>query len=147
MNTSNFDAFNRITLHLLVKLFEVFPGHLDVDSNALGLDAKPKDTNETEDELWESMILAGNTVTWLKSEGFIEVGSVSYGGHYSQVRLTLKGLTLLGYAPPTMENDSKYQNLVEKAQSVLADGARGAVTEVVKELFVGGLRYLPQVFT
>ncbi|WP_417586106.1 hypothetical protein [Nitrincola sp.] len=147
MNTSNFDAFNRITLHLLVKLFEVFPGHLDVDSNALGLDAKPKDTNETEDELWESMILAGNTVTWLKSEGFIEVGSVSYGGHYSQVRLTLKGLTLLGYAPPTMENDSKYQNLAEKAQSVLADGARGAVTEVVKELFVGGLRYLPQVFT
>lgn len=147
MNTSNFDAFNRIALHLLVKLFEVFPGHLDVDSNALGLDAKPKDTNETEDELWESMDLSGNTVTWLRSEGFIEVGSVCYGGHYSQVRLTLKGLTLLGYAPPTMENDSKCQNLAEKAQSVLADGARGAVTEVVKELFVGGLRYLPQVFT
>ncbi len=147
MNTSNFDAFNRITLHLLVKLFEAFPGHLDIDSNALGLDAKPKDTNETEDELWENMSLAGNTVTWLKSEGFIEVGSVCYGGHYQQVRLTLKGLTLLGYAPPTMENDSKYQNLVEKAQSVLADGARSAVTEVVKELFVGGLRYLPQVLT
>jgi len=147
MNTNNFDAFNRIALHLLVKLFEAFPSHIDVDANALGLEAKPEDENETEDDLWENMGLASDTVTWLQAEGFIEIGNVCYGGQYQRVRLTLKGLTLLGYAPPSMETDSKFLNLAEKAQSVLADGTRGAVTEVVKELFIGGLRYLPQVFT
>jgi hypothetical protein len=59
----------------------------------------------------------------------------------------LKGLTLLGYAPLTKEGDDKYRNLAEKAQSVLAEGARGGVIEVVKELFIGGLRYLPYALT
>lgn len=146
MNTDSFDVFNRISLYLLVKLFEAFPSYIDVDSSALGLDAKPKDVNETDDELWNNMQIAGDTVTWLQAEGFIKIDSIVYGGEFHRVRLTLKGLTLLGYAPPSTENDSKYLNLAEKAQSVLAEGARGAATEVVKELFLGGMRYLPQVF-
>ena len=146
MDTTNFDAFNRISLHLLVKLFNDFPRYIDVDANSLGLEAKPKDKNETEDELWENMSLACDTVTWLRDEGFIVIGDVCYGGEFLQVRLTLKGLTLLGYAPTSKETDSKYLNLADKAQHALADGARGAVTEVVKEIFVGGLRLFPQIF-
>lgn len=67
MNTINFDTFNRISLHLLVKLFEAFPCHIDIDSNALGLEAKPKDANKTEDYLWENMDLASDTITWLQA--------------------------------------------------------------------------------
>lgn len=147
METKKFEAFNRISLHLLIKLFEAFPGYIDVDSNKLGIEAKPKDENETYEEIWGNMELARDTVTWLQSEGFIEIGNTCYGGEFLRVRLTLKGLTLLGYTPPSKKGDKKYRNLAEKAQSVLTEGARGAVTEIVKELFISGLRYLPQAFT
>jgi len=147
VDTKNFEAFSRISLHLLVKLFESFPGYIDVDSNSLGIEAKPKDENEAYEEIWESMELAQNTVTWLKSEGFIEIGNTCYGGQFIRVRLTLKGLTLLGYAPLTNEGDSKYRNLAEKAQNVLTEGARGTVIEVMKELFIGALKYLPKILT
>jgi len=146
METKNFEAFSRISLYLLVKLFESFPGYLDIDSNSLGIEAKPKNENETYDEVWENMELAQDTVTWLQKEGFIEVGHVCYGGQFLRVRLTLSGLTLLGYAPLNKETDTKYHNLAEKAKSVLIEGARDTVIEVVKELFISALRYLPSTF-
>jgi hypothetical protein len=147
VDTKNFEAFSRISLHVLVKLFETFPGYIDLDSNSLGIEAKPKDENETYEEIWESMDFAHDTVTWLQSEGFIEIRNTCFGGQFIGVRLTLKGLTLLGYAPLINEGDSKYRNLAEKAQNVLTEGARGTVVEVMKELFIGALKYLPQILT
>lgn len=147
MDTKNFEAFSRISLHLLIKLFESFPGYIDVDSNSLGIEAKPINENDASEEIWKSKEFAHDTVTWLQGEGFIEIGNTCYGGLFVRVRLTLKGLTLLGYAPLTSEGDKQYRNLAEKAKSVLTEGARGTVIEVMKELFIGALKYLPQILT
>ncbi len=144
MEIKNFEAFNRIALYLLIKLFESFPKNVDIDANSLGCEAKSKDKDETYEEIWESMEFALYTITWLQKEGFIDIEHQCYGGKFLGCRLTLKGLTLLGYTP--LKGGKKYHNLAEKAKAALAEGARDVVTEVAKELFIGALKYIPEAF-
>lgn len=146
MDTKSFDLFNMIVLYLLIQLFENFPKPIDIDAKSLGLNAIPKKESEREGEVWNYMNLAGDTVTWLQKEGFIEVHNVAYGSNYMGVRLTLKGLTLLGYTPLKSETNDKLSTLAEEGKKVLLEGTREGATEVVKQLFISSLRYIPQAF-
>ncbi len=145
MERKNFEAFNRVALHLLVKLFESFPGKLDIEANGLGLEAKPKSDGESFGEVWDNMQLGCDTVSWLNSEGFIDVEKVVYGGHFLGVRLTLKGLTLLGFTPGP-DQSTKDRTLIDKARDALLSSTQGAATEVIKELFLNSIRLLPRTF-
>jgi hypothetical protein len=147
MNTENFEVFNRIALHILVRLFEVFPGHIDLDAHRIGIDAKPEDPDETNEEIWENMMLGHDTLTWLRDEGFLAVGQTTMDSQFHRVRLTLKGLTLLGYQPPTLEDGETYRNFAEKGAEVLREGGRGAAVELVKELILRGAGLGAQIFT
>ena len=147
MNTENFEAFNRIALHTLVRLFEAFPGHLDLDAHRIGIEAKPEDPNETNEEIWGNMMLGYDTLTWLREEGFITVGQTTMDSQFHRVRLTLKGLTLLGYQPPTLEEGETYRNFAEKGAEVLREGGRGAAVELVKELVLRGVGLGAHIFT
>ena len=103
-------------LHTLVRLFEAFPRRTDLDSRSIGIDAKPTDSNETWDEIWSDIMLGYDSIDWLKEEGFISVQSVTLAGDFKGVRLTLSGLTLLGYQPPTLEAIKVLRTMQRKAQ-------------------------------
>lgn len=146
MDTTNFEVFNRIALHALVRLFEVFPERLDIDSRRIGVDAKPDDPDETNEEIWLNMMLGYDTITWLEEEGFITVRSKTLDSQFHGVRLTLSGLTLLGYQPPTLEGGEDYTNFAEKGAKVLQEGGRAAAVNLVKDLFLRGASLGVQIF-
>jgi len=147
VDTTNFEVFNRIALHALVRLFEVFPERIDLDAHRIGIDAKPEDSDETNEEIWASMTLGYYTITWLQEEGFITVQSTTMDSQFQGVRLTRAGLTLLGYQPPTLEEGEGYRNFAEKGAEVLQEGGRAAAVELVKDLFTRGAGFGGQLFT
>ena len=145
MKTDSFEVFNRISLYLLVKLFEEFPRYVEIDPNHIGIEAKPKSENGTEEEIWENSDIGEATVTWLRDEGFISIGNQTFDGW--EARLSLKGLTVLGYEGPAGPEPSKYENFAENAKDVLRAGSTAAVSEVAKSVLTQGLRYAPWIFT
>ena len=145
MNTETFEAFNRISLHILVRLFEEFPLYVELDPNRIGVEAKPEDPTETNEEIWESLEIGNATITWLRDEGFIKISTSTYDSHHA--RLSLKGLTLLGYEGPSGPEPSTYGNFAENAKQVLSTGTKAAVTELAKSILTQGLRYAPSIFT
>lgn len=147
MNSKNFEAFNRIALHVLVRLFEAFPGHLDIDAHSVGIEARPVDPKETEEDIWGNMMLGADTLTWLRDEGFITVGQLTIDSQFHRVRLTLKGLTMLGYEPPTLKEGETFRNFAEKGAQVLREGGRSAAVELVKDLVLRGAALGTQIFT
>lgn len=147
MDTTNFEVFNRIALHVLIRLFEAFPERLDLDAHRIGIDAKPEDPNETNEEIWESMTLGYYTISWLQEEGFITVQSTTMDSQFHGVRLTLAGLTLLGYQAPSLEEGEAYGSFAEKGAEVLQEGGRAAAVEFVKDLFLRGATAGVQLFT
>lgn len=145
MDRTNFDIFNQITLHLLVRLFESFPNYLAVDARALGFDAIKMKDDEDFDEAWELLAISKNSVSWLQLEGFIEVEGRTVDDQIN-VRLTLKGLTLVGYAPPTVQG-SRFNNIADEAKAALVEGSRSAASDVVKGLFLSAIRHIPDAFS
>lgn len=147
MDTTKFEVFNRIALHTLVRLFEAFPERIDLDPKRIGIDAKPEDPEETNEEIWTNMMLGYDSISWLQEEGFISVKATTLDPKFHGARLTLSGLTLLGYQPPTLEEGEDYKNIAEKGAEVLREGGRAAAVDVVKDLFIRGAAFSAQVFT
>lgn len=140
MNTQNFEAFNRIALFALVRLFEAFPEPVDLDARGIGIEAKPEEEDETYEEVWQNGDLGYWTIAWLRDEGFMKVGSTTMDSEFQNVRLTLKGLTLLGYAAPSVGEPEEDITFAERAKTVLAEGGRSAAIQVVKDLFISAAR-------
>jgi len=65
------------------------------------------------------------------------VGRVS---RFCNARLTLKGLTLLGYAAPSIDGEPAEETFADRARKVIADGGREAAVETVKDLLRNALR-------
>lgn len=147
MNMTNFEVFNRIALHTLIRLFEAFPERIDLDPHSIGIDAKPKNPNETNEEIWANMMLGYDSISWLEEEGFISVQSKTMAQNFRGVRLTLAGLTLLGYQPPTLGEGENYKNFAEKGAEILKEGGRAAAVDLVKDLFLRGAALSSHVFT
>ena len=147
MDTTNFEVFNRIALLTLVRLFEAFPEKIDLDPHRIGIDAKPEDPNETNEEIWENMMLGYDSISWLAEEGFISVQTTTRDPKFHGVRLTLAGLTLLGYQPPTLSDGEDYKNFAEKGADILKEGGRAAAVDLVKDLFVRGVGLSAHLFT
>lgn len=143
LDTANFEIFNRVTLTLLVQLFEEFPGYLKTNAAKLTEQALPRDIDGIDETIWHDLNISEDTITWLESEGFITYQTKG-GQQYVKMRLTLKGLSLLGYSPPSIEG---YSNIAEQAKNVLAEGTKDAASEVVKSIFLGAMKYIPAVFT
>jgi len=147
MDTTNFEVFNRIALLTLVRLFESFPERVDLDPAKIGIEAKPEDPNETNEEIWANMMLGYDSISWLQEEGFISVQSTTRDPKFHGVRLTLAGLTLLGYQPPALEEGEEYRNFAEKGAEILREGGRAAAVDIVKDLFVRGASLSAHLFT
>jgi|GEM_PF-1178515 len=141
----NIEIFNHIILFVLIKLYDAFPSPIDLDSISIGFDARPDENDK--DELWKSTEISGHTIDWLEQEGFMTVEAKPIMGrpYYSGVRLTLKGLTLLGYTPASALDEKNRETLITRAKAVVSKAVEQSATDVVGSLFLAALQYLPKV--
>lgn len=130
----NIEAFNRVVLFVLTGLYEVFPNKRNLSSGHHGpesLEGMPDDEGEVPDRDMKPAVIFEATVDWLQSEGFISVSERGNMGNFDGVRLTLKGLALMG-TPESVKGPSK--TLYQQSKDALAEGSKKGATDIVASL-------------
>lgn len=137
MTTSlgNIDNFNIVVLQLLAHLYESFPRPKNINpqiANSIGFGAVPQDA--TNKEAWEIGTMTEDVIEWLSEEGFIryEPDPNHRYGYYGKVRLTLKGLTILGYFPTSLKEKEAKEPLIQKLKKAISSAGSSAGQESVK---------------
>jgi hypothetical protein len=131
----NMDAFNRVSLELFARLYDAFPKPFNIDptaTNNIGFDAVPKEA--TDEQAWNIGTLGDDVIQWLAEEGFLryDADPNHRHGYYWKVRLTLKGLTILGHVPCSLQIAEPKEPLIKKAKRALQSGAATARAESIK---------------
>lgn len=134
----NIALFNRFTLALLDHLYSSFPVPVEVDVKSIAMGALDKQADAQ--EAWDALAAADDAVQFLAEEGFLtHQGALLSGGTFVQVRLSLKGLAILGM-PDALEVK---QPLIARARSALASGskevANESIRQVVQQVFAAAL--------
>lgn len=126
----NIDLFNRFSLAVFRKLYLSFPVPVEIDVNDLMMSVMPNDTEY--EQTFQILIVGGQAVEFLANEGFLtHQGSLMDRSQYLQVRLTMKGLAVLGSVPASLE---KRESLISKILSITGKGIKDAAAEQVSEL-------------
>ena len=126
----NIETFNRICVALFDKLYSAFPVPVEVDVSAVELSAVPRDASY--EAAWDVLSVGGEVISFLAEEGFLTHKGVSLDGkQFFQARLTMKGLAILGYVPPSLE---KPEPLISKIRGVVGGGLKEAGGETVRQL-------------
>ncbi len=128
MSSKNFENFNKVTLHILVNLFDEFPTPIKIDAPWVATDLFNAES-ESQDTAFDKMEFVGYCISWLKEEGFISYLKREKD-EFLGVRLTLKGLTLLGYSIP----DNSSSTLIIQAKEAIADASQDAAKDVITNL-------------
>jgi len=126
----NIDLFNRFTLDIFQRLYLSFPVAIDLDVRTVLGSVTPPDA--TFDESFDAVFMASEAMRFLASEGFLTHQEDPTGGHQClQVRLTMKGLAVLGRMPASLE---RKESLISKILAVGGKGIKDAASEQVQEL-------------
>lgn len=133
----NIEHFNLIVLKLFSRLYDSFPRPLNIVDTAateIGFDATPEDASA--EESWEIGMMTEDVIEWLNQEGFLryEPDPNHAYGNYWKVRLTLKGLTILGYVPSSLSQAEAPESLIQRAKHAIASGASAAGKEAIKHV-------------
>jgi hypothetical protein len=135
----NIHRFNVTALLLFEHLYNEFPRPVPINAQEIGFDAAPEGQGDT--EIMRFAVQARYVVTWLTEEGFIRhKGATASGDSFWEVRLTLKGLSVLGYLPTSVQQAQRNEPLIEKIKHVLAGGAEKAGAEAVKSVLTEAFR-------
>ncbi len=131
----NMEAFNRVSLELLARLYDSFPKPFNVDptvATKIGFAAVPLEA--TDEQSWNIGTLGTDVIEWLAEEGFLryDPDPNHRHGYFWKVRLTLKGLTILGHMPAALQPTEPKEALITKVKRVLASGATTATSEAIK---------------
>ena len=129
---TNIDRFNLAAIELFSVLYDHFPLPTDIETAEIGVEAAPKEATPV--EMLRFTVYAEHALTWLVEEGFIRYEPPHFGTCYRNVRLTLKGLTLLGYVPSALQPNEQSEPIITKIKRILSGGAEKAATEAVKSL-------------
>lgn len=127
----NVEIFNRVCLHLFSELYESFPVPMAIDPNGLGLSAVPDELEY--DASWSVMEISVETVTFLHQEGFLTIRDRVSTGEFGDVRLTMKGLAVLGI-PVSLKSNEPREPIIEKIKRLMGKGADKAATETVQAI-------------
>ena len=128
----NLKAFNYITLQIFNRLYEAFPEPINIKPLTFIIECVYDEGGDTENT--KNLGLVTDTVTWLGEEGFLSVKDITKDGTMLDVRLSLKGLTVLGYIPTAIEAQEKKKTIIEQSKEILAKGAKDASAEGVKTI-------------
>ena len=139
---SNIARFNLVTLHLVTLLYENFPTPFNIsDENIVALGFAPVPEDATEEEAWATGNLLPHVLTFLQEEGFLRYDpDPNETEQFWNVRLTLKGLTIMG-VPSALDAEARktlYDHAKESLARVSADAGRQVTAEIFK-LAVFGL--------
>ena len=129
---TNIDRFNLAAIELFSVLYDHFPLPTDIETTEIGVEAAPEETTPV--EMFRYTVYAEHALTWLVEEGFLRYEPPNFGTCYRNVRLTLKGLTLLGYVPSSLKTGEHGEPIIAKIKRVLSGGTEKAATETVKSL-------------
>lgn len=126
----NIETFNRICVALFNKLYSAFPVPVEIDVNDIAMSAVSQDASY--EETWDVLSVGGEVINFLAEEGFLtHKGAMLDGSQFVQVRLTMKGLVVLGYVPTSIE---KQEPLISKIRGVVGGGLKEAGGETVRQL-------------
>ncbi|MFH2122746.1 MAG: hypothetical protein ABIJ50_04605 [Pseudomonadota bacterium] len=139
----NIELFERITAITMVRLYEQFPTPLDIKASSIGSEAAydAKDYKEAFDIIAS---IAEHSISFLIEEGFLRINQFERktltGPEFPGTRLTLKGFTLLGKVPPSIDETVDRRPFVEQLKSAVEDGAKGTLDNVIKSMFSGAIQ-------
>ena len=126
----NIDLFNRFALAVFRRLYLSFPVAVELDVNELIMSVTP--TNAAYEESFNALSVGGEALNFLASEGFlVHQGALLDGSQFLQVRLTMKGLAVLGSMPAALE---RKESLITKILAISGKGLKDAASEQVQEL-------------
>lgn len=126
----NIDLFNRFTLAVFKKLYLNFPVAIELDVDDLIISVTPTDTSY--EETFNALSVGGEALNFLASEGFlVHQGALLDGSQFLQVRLTMKGLAVLGSMPAALEHK---ESLIAKILAISGKGLKEAASEQVQDL-------------
>jgi len=128
----NLKAFNYITLKIFDKLYEAFPEPINISGVRFVIECVVDEGGDTENT--NNLHLLNDTVTWLEEEGFLTTKGQTMKGNIIHARLTLKGLTVLGYFPMSLDEKEDKTTIIEKTKEVLGKGIEDTSTEAVKNI-------------
>lgn len=127
---NNIAFFNQFALSLFEKLYASFPMPVDIDADNLAMGDVDPDAASA--QTWTALDVAYEAVEFLAQEGFLtHKGARLTSGHFVQVRLTLKGLAILGYTPDSLDQKA---TLISRIRSALSGGAKEAGAETMRQL-------------
>ena len=139
----NIEAFNALCVQLFADLYDAFPVPIDIEPNALAMAVQPD--QEDYGGTWSVMEIAGETVNFLRDEGFLRYRDRVLSGEFGGVRLTMKGLAVLGI-PVSLKPNEPREPMIQKMKRVAAKGgekiAADALQKLVSEAFRFGLSAL-----
>jgi hypothetical protein len=124
--------FNLLALAAFGRLYSEFPQPLALNTTELAESVTP--SSATNEEKWAFLFAADAAISWLQEEGFIRYSERGANSAYLECRLTLKGLTVLGYLPTSVKGAASGQPIIEKVKKTLASGVEKAGAEGVKTL-------------
>lgn len=138
----NMDFFNAMALAVFDRLYGAFPVPVQLEVDKMAAELLPEDCEY--EPSFEALMAAGQTIEFLAQEGFLtHQGSLLSGDTYMQVRLTLKGLAILG-APDALEAKKPLIASVKSAVGAVAkEGAAEAARQVVQKVFALSLAAVP----
>ncbi len=132
----NIEIFDQVTAYTLIKLYECFP----VPQNLCHEDIHHEITKACTDENEAFQIYTNyiaSTILFLSDEKFIQYDQNAHShSQYFNVRLTLRGLTLLGTVPNALNNNQS--SFIELLKESFKKGAETAVSSIVKLLMTYG---------
>lgn len=147
-SSPNIDRFNALAAHLFSVLYDSFPHAVKVETAVLAREAAARDLELDELRDWDRT--AASTVSWLAEEGFLRFEAAAYGNLIG-VRLSMKGLTVLGYIPVSIKSSETVEPLIGRLKRSVGKGVEGAATDAVKhvlgQIFDLGLRYVASTGT
>lgn len=126
----NIDHFNRVVLHTLDHLYAAFPVPVELKVPEIAELASPGSVPVNLP--FEALEPTFEAIRFLAKEGFLTYAEYYLDGSaFLHVQLTMKGLTVLGQAPDSLEQS---ESLIKRIRGVLTSGAKGIGSEATKLL-------------
>jgi len=139
----NIETFNRICITLFDKLYSKFLAPIDLNMNDVSMCAVQQDAEQ--EVIWNVLSMGGHVIRFLSEEGFLTYKWAALeGSGFGQVRLTMKGLAVLGYVPME-KKEPLISTIRHMAGSGLKEAGSESVRQIVTQIFSLALAATPTI--
>lgn len=132
--TAKIEIFDRICVSLFDKLYSEFPVPVDINMQDVVMSVVPEDASF--DSTWDALSVSDGVVSFLADEGFLKYSGTMIMGvpNFTEVRLTMKGLAVLGYIP-FEKKEPPISTIRKMVQGGMKDAGKETIRNVVSQVF------------